>query len=65
MQDAVVLSNVIYDLVDSSSENISAAFKDYYEQRYPRAKAMVNNSKFISNAMGGQVKCTPFFFLYF
>ncbi|KAF8925903.1 hypothetical protein BGZ58_000381 [Dissophora ornata] len=54
MQDAVVLSNVIYDLVDTSSENISEAFKDYYEQRHPRAKAMVNNSKFISNAMGGQ-----------
>ncbi|KAF9182239.1 hypothetical protein BGZ51_004857 [Haplosporangium sp. Z 767] len=54
MQDAVILANCIYDLDNVTPKNITAAFQDYYDQRYPHAKAMLENSQFISKAMNGQ-----------
>ncbi|KAG0361772.1 hypothetical protein BGZ54_008973 [Gamsiella multidivaricata] len=54
MQDAVVLANCLYDLVDITPQSITAAFQDYYDQRYPRAKAMLENSKMMSKISIGQ-----------
>ncbi|KAF9109651.1 hypothetical protein BGX27_007366 [Mortierella sp. AM989] len=54
MQDAVIMSNCLYDMVDTTPESISTVFKEYYKQRYPRAKAMVEHSKDISKVLGGQ-----------
>ncbi|KAF9193392.1 hypothetical protein BGZ51_003443 [Haplosporangium sp. Z 767] len=54
MQDAVILANCLYDLEDVTAKGIKAAFQDYYDQRYPRAKAMLEHSSMISTAMGGQ-----------
>ncbi|KAF9181901.1 hypothetical protein BGZ50_005234 [Haplosporangium sp. Z 11] len=54
MQDAVILANCLYDLEDSAPASIAAAFQDYRDQRYPHARAMSTNSRFISTVMGGQ-----------
>ncbi|KAF9576453.1 hypothetical protein EC968_008748 [Mortierella alpina] len=54
MQDAVILANCLYDLVDATPKGITAAFQDYYDQRFHHAKAMLENSQLMSRAMGGQ-----------
>ncbi|KAF9176815.1 hypothetical protein BGZ50_009625 [Haplosporangium sp. Z 11] len=54
MQDAIILGNCIYDIVDPTPKNITSAFQDYYDQRYSQAKAMLESSRFMSNALGGQ-----------
>ncbi|KAG0263815.1 hypothetical protein BG011_008015 [Mortierella polycephala] len=54
MQDAVILANCLYDLTDASRSSITAAFQDYYKQRYSQAKAMVESSRLISRAIAGQ-----------
>ncbi|KAG0247439.1 hypothetical protein BG011_001472, partial [Mortierella polycephala] len=54
MQDAVILANCLYDFEDSTPAGITAAFQDYRNQRYPRARAMSANSRFISTVMAGQ-----------
>ncbi|KAI7824106.1 hypothetical protein BC939DRAFT_450581 [Gamsiella multidivaricata] len=54
MQDAAVLANCIYDMGVPTQENIEAAFQSYRGQRYPRAKADVAASKFMSRLMSGQ-----------
>ncbi|KAF9964528.1 hypothetical protein BGZ70_006325, partial [Mortierella alpina] len=54
MQDAVILANCLYDLVDVTPKGITAAFQDYYDQRFHHAKAMLENSQLMSRAMGGQ-----------
>lgn len=56
MQDAVILANCLYDFEDSTPASITAAFQDYRDQRYPRARAMSANSRFISTVMAGQVR---------
>ncbi|KAI1293403.1 hypothetical protein EDD11_008426 [Mortierella claussenii] len=37
MQDAVVLANCIYNMPDSKPASITAAFREFHRQRYPRA----------------------------
>ncbi|KAG0262152.1 hypothetical protein BG011_000272 [Mortierella polycephala] len=54
MQDAVILGNCLYDIVDATPKNIKAAFQDYYDQRYEHAKYMVNSSSLITKATLGQ-----------
>ncbi|KAG0262153.1 hypothetical protein BG011_000273 [Mortierella polycephala] len=54
MQDAVILANCLYDLVDASSKSITTVFQDYYDQRYPLAKHMLENSRIMSKAQVGQ-----------
>ncbi|KAI1317163.1 hypothetical protein EDD11_008954 [Mortierella claussenii] len=44
MEDAVVLANCIYALTDYTEGNVSAAFEDYYRQRFERANAAFQSS---------------------
>ena len=54
IQDAVILSNCIYDMDNTSLEQITAAFADYKEQRYPHAKEAVISSANIGTLLYGQ-----------
>ncbi|KAF9980692.1 hypothetical protein BGZ75_008149 [Mortierella antarctica] len=54
MQDAVILSNCLYDLPDKSAKSIHAAFKDYFEQRYCHTKKIYEFSAIISSVLAGQ-----------
>ncbi|KAG0255405.1 hypothetical protein BG011_005151 [Mortierella polycephala] len=54
MQDAVILANCLYELADATPKSVTTAFQDYYNQRYPHAKAVLKYSQFISNTMNGQ-----------
>ncbi|KAG0368629.1 hypothetical protein BGX24_002746 [Mortierella sp. AD032] len=56
MQDAVILANSIYDLVDLRPECITAAFRDYKDQRYPHAKRQVANSRINAKISSGQTR---------
>ncbi|KAF9136099.1 hypothetical protein BGW39_006895 [Mortierella sp. 14UC] len=56
MQDAVILANSIYDLEDLRSESITAAFRDYKDQRYPHAKRQVANSRINAKISSGQTR---------
>ncbi|KAF9343920.1 hypothetical protein BGX26_005023, partial [Mortierella sp. AD094] len=54
LQDAVILANCIYDLKSLSSDDISAAFEDYREQRYPFVVEQYEASKFNAKIIYGQ-----------
>ncbi|KAI1311579.1 hypothetical protein EDD11_003354 [Mortierella claussenii] len=54
MQDAVVLANCIYHMESSSSESITAAFEEYYRQRFDHASQKFQTSKAWSMIMFGQ-----------
>ncbi|KAF9954679.1 hypothetical protein BGZ72_004407 [Mortierella alpina] len=54
MQDAVILANCLYDLESLEPEAISAALKDYQEQRYEHAKFQFEISKSNGKIMSGQ-----------
>ncbi|KAF9365957.1 hypothetical protein BGX34_007316 [Mortierella sp. NVP85] len=54
MHDAVVLANCIYNMTDTTSEGITAAFKEYYDQRHPRLDAQIKRSQSLSALMGGE-----------
>lgn len=55
MQDAVILANCLYDLESLEPEAISAALKDYQEQRYEHAKFQFEISRNNGKIMSGQV----------
>ncbi|KAF9967565.1 hypothetical protein BGZ70_009032 [Mortierella alpina] len=54
MQDATILANCINDIKSLTVENISAALKDYQDQRYHHAKHQFETSKRFAVIMGGQ-----------
>ncbi|KAG0351437.1 hypothetical protein BC939DRAFT_470543 [Gamsiella multidivaricata] len=54
MQDAVILANTLYDMPDTSTESITAAFQDYYDQRFEHAKMQVEISKAMGKILAGQ-----------
>ncbi|KAF8985395.1 hypothetical protein BGZ46_004507 [Entomortierella lignicola] len=54
IQDAVVLSNCIYDMPDSSPRSIGMAFQEYFEQRYQHAKKVFKSSHVLSGIIKGQ-----------
>ncbi|KAI1297728.1 hypothetical protein EDD11_007008 [Mortierella claussenii] len=54
LQDAVVLSNCIYDLSSKSRHDVDAALKDYREQRFVYAKQAVDNSAMSGKLLYGQ-----------
>ncbi|KAG0226926.1 hypothetical protein BGX31_007147 [Mortierella sp. GBA43] len=53
MQDAVVLANCLYNMTDSSSSSITAAFQEYYRQRSDRAAMQVERSRNWGKIMSG------------
>ncbi|KAG0000464.1 hypothetical protein BGZ80_010033 [Entomortierella chlamydospora] len=48
MQDAVVLANHIYEMGEATPENITAAFKEYRDERYGPAKRLMAKSKLLA-----------------
>ncbi|KAG0020492.1 hypothetical protein BGZ81_009313 [Podila clonocystis] len=54
MQDAVVLANCLYDIEETTQENIEAALADYRAQRIGHVTVQVNMSKMMGKAMFGQ-----------
>lgn len=56
MEDAVILANAIYEIRAVNSENITTAFQDYYEERYPHAVEQLKFSKLFTMLMAGQVR---------
>ncbi|KAF9352367.1 hypothetical protein BGX26_009812 [Mortierella sp. AD094] len=54
MQDAVVLSNCLYNISEYTPENITKAFEEYYKQRYHRAKEQVEISHAMTKIIAGQ-----------
>ncbi|KAG0308430.1 hypothetical protein BGZ99_001146 [Dissophora globulifera] len=54
MQDAVILSNVFYDMPDASSKSIDAAFRSYRAQRYDHAKMELEFSSVLGKLFAGQ-----------
>ncbi|KAF9951588.1 hypothetical protein BGZ65_005858, partial [Modicella reniformis] len=54
LQDAVILANCLYDLPSLSTQDITAAFKDYHEQRLPFVTYQFNASKTQAKILFGQ-----------
>ncbi|KAF9955507.1 hypothetical protein BGZ65_003345 [Modicella reniformis] len=54
MQDATILANCINDIKSLSVPAISAALKDYQDQRFQHAKHQFETSKHFAVIMGGQ-----------
>ncbi|KAG0353655.1 hypothetical protein BC939DRAFT_497687 [Gamsiella multidivaricata] len=61
MQDAVVLANCIYNMNDKTPESLTAAFKDYREQRFDRVSNQYKASKEMSKILSGQTWSERFF----
>ncbi|KAG0003460.1 hypothetical protein BGZ79_000857 [Entomortierella chlamydospora] len=59
IQDAVVLANCIFNMSDSTSESITAAFEDYYKQRHHRAAEQIERSRENGKIMTGQSWIQP------
>ncbi|KAG0015131.1 hypothetical protein BGZ80_010034 [Entomortierella chlamydospora] len=55
LQDAVILANCIYEMGEATPENITAAFKEYYNERYEPVKKMMAKSRFMALIMYGMV----------
>jgi len=56
LQDAVILSNCIYDLASKSAKDVNKAFRSYKDQRYPQAKYQMEKSKTMAKVLYGQVR---------
>ncbi|KAI8605424.1 hypothetical protein EDD21DRAFT_140714 [Dissophora ornata] len=55
MQDAVILSNCLYDVAyNPSNENLTAAFQDFKEQRYAHVQRQFDISKTMAKVIYGQ-----------
>ncbi|KAF9343688.1 hypothetical protein BGX26_005352, partial [Mortierella sp. AD094] len=55
MLDAVILANAIYEIAkDATYDNIISAFKEYYSERFPQAKADLDSSKRVASLVSGQ-----------
>lgn len=65
-QDAVVLANCIFNMPDVSMESITAAFEEYYRQRFRRAQDQFEDSNVMAKTMLGQTlseRVTRFIFM--
>ncbi|KAF9901317.1 hypothetical protein EC991_006273 [Linnemannia zychae] len=54
MQDALILTNCLYDLQDLTLPSLTAAFQDYQSQRYEHAKRCIASSKLNAKISSGQ-----------
>jgi len=54
-QDAVVLANCLFNMPDVSPKSITAAFQEYYRQRFHRVSAQYEDSNMMAKSMLGQV----------
>ena len=56
LQDAVILTNCLYDLKDLTQGSIEEALQDFREQRYEQVKIQTDNSNQAQFVYNGQVK---------
>ncbi|KAF9384440.1 hypothetical protein BGX21_001294, partial [Mortierella sp. AD011] len=55
MLDSVILANSLYEIAkDATYTNIRSAFKEYYNERFPKAKADLESSKRMASLISGQ-----------
>ncbi|KAG0318291.1 hypothetical protein BGZ99_005784 [Dissophora globulifera] len=55
MLDAVILANAIYEIgVDATPRNIQSAFREYFNERFPHAKADLEASQKMAKLNAGQ-----------
>ncbi|KAF9162645.1 hypothetical protein BGX21_001293 [Mortierella sp. AD011] len=55
MLDAVILANSLYEIAeDATYSNIRSAFEEYYNERFPKAKADLESSKRMASLNSGQ-----------
>ncbi|KAF9584215.1 hypothetical protein BGW38_007208 [Lunasporangiospora selenospora] len=54
MQDAVILANCLYDLEDTSVRSLTAAFKEYRDQRFHHVKYQFDVSQTMAKVLFGQ-----------
>ncbi|KAF9161295.1 hypothetical protein BGX20_002154 [Mortierella sp. AD010] len=55
MLDAVILANSLYEIAkDATYSNIRSAFEEYYNERFPKAKADLESSKRMASLVSGQ-----------
>ncbi|KAF9434690.1 hypothetical protein BGZ76_007605 [Entomortierella beljakovae] len=54
IKDTIVLANCFYNMPDASAASITAAFKDFYKQRYKDAGLAYNGSNQFSKVLNGQ-----------
>ncbi|KAF9352547.1 hypothetical protein BGX26_009667 [Mortierella sp. AD094] len=54
IKDAIVLANCFYNMTDSGSESITAAFEGYHKQRYARAEEAFKRSVLMAKVLNGQ-----------
>ncbi|KAI1308396.1 hypothetical protein EDD11_004325 [Mortierella claussenii] len=54
MQDAVVLANCLFNMPDTTTASLTAAFEEYVRQRYHRADAQIQRSKTMGKITAGQ-----------
>ncbi|KAF9992567.1 hypothetical protein BGZ80_003809 [Entomortierella chlamydospora] len=55
MFDAVILANSLYEIAkDATYPNIRSAFKEYYDERFPHAKADLESSRKMASLLSGQ-----------
>jgi 2-polyprenyl-6-methoxyphenol hydroxylase-like FAD-dependent oxidoreductase len=52
MHDAITLANLIYSMPTKTSEDITAIFKEYQEERYPAVMESFKNSQVMSKVTG-------------
>ncbi|KAF9931911.1 hypothetical protein FBU30_009332 [Linnemannia zychae] len=54
MEDAVILANALYEIRTVNPENITKAFQEYYDERYPHAVEQLKFSRLFTMLMVGQ-----------
>ncbi|KAF8938587.1 hypothetical protein BGZ58_000623 [Dissophora ornata] len=54
MHDSIVLANCFYNMTDTSQQSITAAFEEYYKQRFRRAEVQFERSSSMSRTCSGQ-----------
>ncbi|KAF9378065.1 hypothetical protein BGX21_003005 [Mortierella sp. AD011] len=55
MLDAVILANSLYEIAkDATYSNIRSAFEEYYNERFPQAKADLESSRRVAGIVSGQ-----------
>ncbi|KAF9964248.1 hypothetical protein BGZ65_001203, partial [Modicella reniformis] len=54
MHDAVVLANCIYNMPDVSAVSMTAAFEEYYHQRFHRLDDQFKRSQTMMSVMTGK-----------
>ncbi|KAF9395699.1 hypothetical protein BGX21_009804 [Mortierella sp. AD011] len=55
MLDAVILANSLYEIAKNATcANIKSAFEEYYNERFPQAKADLESSKRVASLVSGQ-----------